>query len=133
MIESVKSFLEILAKVRELFRKAEIELSKGGDLKNIRVTVSPFKTGKNPSLTFFLDGDLANSCDSASPIGLSVKIEALDEVWLLEDYIHFPNGNLDWFDYEEHEERYTSVEDLLDSLPTFAERALKLYKDIVAG
>ena len=132
MTESaIRSFLEVLATIRESFRRTEIELAKSGKLKNIQVTASPFRIGERASFTFSIDGDLVRDSSNGSPLGLSIKIEALDSAWLLEEYIHFPHGDIDWFEYEEREDRSTSFEELLNVLPAFSEQSLYLYRRVV--
>ncbi len=129
--QSIRSFLDALAIVRELFRSAAIELEKSGKLKDIQISVSPFRTSKNTSLTISLDADFALHHRSGAPIGISVKLESVGTKWLLEEYIHFPDGDLDWFDYEEREYELKSASKLLALLPCFARQALATYKKAI--
>lgn len=124
----VRDFISEIGQVRTLFREEEIYLAKINRLKNIEGSISPVKNG----ISFFLDADFAEVVKRGeTAIGLSITLLCTDAGWKLEDYIHYPGGEIDWFEYQDSKEHYKDIADLLNAFPKFVKVALSKYRKIV--
>ena len=134
-------FLDVMADVREQFRKVHIRAENAATFTSVTTSVSPFResasttfpTPPGVSLSFFLDASLNEpDRDGKSSIGVSVTISRVGDQWLVEGEVGWTYVRVGWDSFEEAEIVLDSSESLMDRLPTFAKSTLETYEKAVA-
>lgn len=126
-------FLEMLALVRESFRRAHLELDASSFIKKVDTTVTPFRSRADRledrvTFSYFLDGELMRPLDAdRQSIGASLLLRFFEDRWVAEGEIGWTGFSVGWDSFTERICEADNAEDFLQKVPIFAEELLADY------
>ena len=131
----ILQFVQLLAKIRKLFRLIHIKIERSAMIRKVETTVSPFENEKGNleekvSISFFLDTELKNPKDfEKQALGISLTIRFEQQSWHAEGEIGWSGTSVGWDNYIDREYIAEDVDEFMVGLPLFVKKILEEYKD----